>query len=788
MGRLRQLSEDLTPFWVAAMVAVVGCLVAAGSGWAEREVGLFSRKETDATTVFSTRWWAEAVHRHDLLHGLELTLFDWRVRQAADSANTLSPKLRLVLAGDSTIQSLRLRYPLGEVFGVTFPRQLYARVLRELGAQGTKVVAFDVLLSDDRPDHPGVSLPGSTNQVSSDGFFADQIAAHGRVVLGTLADDPPTPRFRNVAYALGGVDSPRDIDGSARRVRTFVDCRYIGSQVINYATKRGLYVELDPTNSVHLIDPAGERGLVLPVTPDGQVELPMGGARISVPAFEERRVWHMGIVLAAEELGLDLASAKVGAHQIVLTGTNGVRRVIATGPGNTMMVDWSVTSSSVPAQSMEHLLYEDMVRQSGRRTNQADLHQGKLVVFGSVATGSNLADIGPTPLAPSDFLVSTYVNVANSLLLDRMVRRWPPWAELGLQLVLSLLAAGLTWRLRLVVAELTVLAIGLAYLGAAIACYVQWRLWVPIVCPLVLGLALNHAAMLVWRVFFEQKERQRVRSVFSRIVAPEVVQELLKADHVGLGGARRKLTVFFADVRGFTEMTDRYQAAAEEHVRRQGFGEAETDRYFEQQAREVLDTVNLYLATIADVVKAHKGTLDKYIGDCVMAFWGAPASDPRHAVNCVLAAIAAQRAVHRLNDDRAAENARREEENKARAAAGGPLLPLLQQLSLGTGINTGTMTVGLMGSDAHILNYTVFGREVNLASRLEGVSGRSRIIVGHGTYEELLRHAPELAALCVALEPVTVKGFRDTVRVYEVPWRQAGTAAAGIAGPRPWTA
>jgi len=392
----------------------------------------------------------------------------------------------------------------------------------------------------------------------------------------------------------------------------FVDCRYIGSQVINYATKRGLYVELDPTNSVHLVDPAGERGLVLPVAPDGQVELPMGGARISVPAFEDRRVWHMGIVLAAEELGLDLASAAVGPREIVLTGTNGVRRVIATGPGNTMMVDWSVTSPSVPAQSMGHLLYEDMVRQSGRRTNQADLHQGKLVVFGSVATGSNLADIGPTPLAPSDFLVSTYVNVANSLLLDRMVHRWPLWAELGLQLVLSLIAAGLTWRLRLIVAELTVLAI---------------------------GLALNHAAMLVWRVFFEQKERQRVRSVFSRIVAPEVVQELLKADRVGLGGARRKLTVFFADVRGFTEMTDRYQAAAEEHVRRQGFGEAETERYFEQQAREVLDTVNLYLATIADVVKAHKGTLDKYIGDCVMAFWGAPASDPRHAVNCVLAAI-----------------------------------------------------------------------------------------------------------------------------------------------------
>ena len=163
-----------------------------------------------------------------------------------------------------------------------------------------------------------------------------------------------------------------------------------------------------------------------------------------------------------------------------------------------------------------------------------------------------------------------------------------------------------------------------------------------------------------------------------------------------------------------------------------------------------------------------------------MAFWGAPSPDPKHAVNCVIAAIDAQRAVHRLNEERGSENARREEENKDRAAAGKPPLPLLPQLALGTGINTGTMTVGLMGSDAHILNYTVFGREVNLASRLEGVSGRSRIIIGHETYEELCRHVPELAAVCIALEPVTVKGFRQPVKVHEVPWRQAENVAAGI--------
>jgi adenylate cyclase len=95
-------------------------------------------------------------------------------------------------------------------------------------------------------------------------------------------------------------------------------------------------------------------------------------------------------------------------------------------------------------------------------------------------------------------------------------------------------------------------------------------------------------------------------------------------------------------------------------------------------------------------------------------------------------------------------------------------LPLL---SLGTGINTGAVTVGLMGSNDHILNYTVFGRDVNLASRLEGVSGRGRIIIGAGTYEALRRDDPALAATCIEQEPTTPKGFQKPVRNFEVPWQ-----------------
>ena len=196
------------------------------------------------------------------------------------------------------------------------------------------------------------------------------------------------------------------------------------------------------------------------------------------------------------------------------------------------------------------------------------------------------------------------------------------------------------------------------------------------------------------------------------------------------------------------------------------------EKYFEASAREMLETVNLYLAAVADVIKKHGGTLDKYIGDCVMAFWNAPTLNEKHALVCVEAAIDAQRAVQVLNEQRQQQNPARDMENRARISAGLPPRPMHVSLQLGTGINTGYVTVGLMGSDQHILNYTIFGREVNLASRLEGESGSGRIIISDTTYNHLLRASPTLASTCKELFPVKPDGFLNPVRIYEVPWKE----------------
>jgi adenylate cyclase len=193
--------------------------------------------------------------------------------------------------------------------------------------------------------------------------------------------------------------------------------------------------------------------------------------------------------------------------------------------------------------------------------------------------------------------------------------------------------------------------------------------------------------------------------------------------------------------------------------------------------------VNQYLGLVADIVIKQDGTLDKYIGDCVMAFWGAPTNNSKHASACVRAAIEAQRALEDFNRRRAVENKERELENLARKSAGLPPREMLPILTLGSGINSGMAIVGMMGSQQEQQNYTVFGREVNLASRLESLSGRGRIYISQATHDQLQREDPSLAATCISRPSEKVKGFSQPVAIYEVPWKSPEPAERPAAEP-----
>jgi class 3 adenylate cyclase/CHASE2 domain-containing sensor protein len=715
--------------------------------------------------------------RLDFFERLECMTYDLRARAALHFSAPAATNLAFVSMGESSIAAVKSG-ELGYHFGLYWPRQVYGRLVEELSAQGAKTVAFDVLFGELRPDHPPVQMADGS-LIESDDFFALQARHAGNVLVPVTPDVTPPDLFVTNMLALGDISTERDSDGVLRRVKAFRCLRHWHPLIENTAKKRGLSLSDILVKKDRIILPLEDgQTLEIPLDGNGNMDIKSRKAAAGQPAkakpFTDERVWHMGIVLAAQELNLDLNHADVNLPhgRIALRGANNVERVIPVDADGYFYVDWRLTKDDphLTCASIESLLLQDRQRLLGQTNGLCDDFRGKLVVVGSAAQGNDLTDRGATPLEKDTLLVSKHWNVANSIITGQFIRRASLPTEMALIIFLGVLTAFLTWQMRAFVASAAVLLLLLTFIAAGFYAFVEFRCWLPLVFPAG-AMLVEHLSLVTYRVVFEEREQRRVRSVFSKIVSPDVMNELLGAETLSLGGARREVTMFFADVRGFTTLTDEMQQRVADFVREHQLEADVAETCIEESARETLETVNLYLTTVADAVKKHGGTLDKYIGDCVMAFWGAPTPNERHASDCVWAAIDAQRAIRELNERRTAQNTARETENRARLSAGMPPKPPLRALQLGTGINTGLATVGLMGSDAHILNYTVFGREVNLASRLESVSGSGRIIISDTTYNHLLRQDPALASTCIEMFPVTVKGIRDAVQIYEVPWQ-----------------
>ncbi len=217
---------------------------------------------------------------------------------------------------------------------------------------------------------------------------------------------------------------------------------------------------------------------------------------------------------------------------------------------------------------------------------------------------------------------------------------------------------------------------------------------------------------------FEDIERQRIKDVFARYVAADVVEEMLKIDCDFFDGQRRELSVLFSDLRGFTAASERL----------------DTD--------VLVRMLNEHLSAMSQVVLRNHGTLDKFIGDCVMAFWGAPVEQPDHALRAVRTAVQ-MRSAH--------------EELLAKWKQRG--LPAIQ---IGIGINTGEVFVGNIG-DERKSSYTVIGDNVNLASRLEGVARGGEVLITPPTLEQVRDHVE-----VVEMEPVRVKGKSNAIALFNV--------------------
>ena len=348
--------------------------------------------------------------------------------------------------------------------------------------------------------------------------------------------------------------------------------------------------------------------------------------------------------------------------------------------------------------------------------------RGKIVLVGTTATG--IGDMRPIPFVKQSYPgVEIHANVLDNILHDSFLKRGSAeeltdlWVLLICGLVMGLLfvwAKPLHSTLLYLVA-LTVL-VTFVYLQFA-----HRGRWLSLVLPGT-TLSLNYLGVTSYRVLFEEKEKRKVRGAFSQYVAPGFIAQLLKdPSRLKLGGEEAELTVMFTDIRDFTAISEKLSPPA------------------------LVELLNQYLTEMTQIVFENRGTLDKYIGDAVMAFWGRPFIGMQdHAVRACRAALQMKTKLAELNAAWRSQNR--------------------PELRIGIGINTGLMMVGNMGSERRF-NYTVMGDHVNLSSRIENLNKEygTQIILSEYTMAQV---GGEFATR--KLDLIRVKGKQKPVAIFEL--------------------
>ena len=358
---------------------------------------------------------------------------------------------------------------------------------------------------------------------------------------------------------------------------------------------------------------------------------------------------------------------------------------------------------------------------------------GKLALIGTSAAG--LYDIKATPLQDKVPGVEVHAQVLEMILSGQQLLRpnYALGAELSALAVIGLLLVALVPLIGAAFTLVlgTILAAGMA--ASSWYLFTAQGLLIDVAYPLVSALAVF--ILLVFTNYLrEESRRQQVRGAFSQYLSPTLVDQLAnEPDRLVLGGEKREMTILFSDVRGFTTISEGLQDRPEELTR----------------------LMNRLLTPLTGTILANKGTIDKYMGDAIMAFWNAPLNDADHVRNACLAALAMHEALEALNRELAAES-----------AAG---LAHIDRLRIGVGINSGLCVVGNMGSEQRF-DYSVLGDAVNLASRLEGQSPTygADIVLGEATQASLDGHG-----VCAELDLIRVKGKREPQRIFAL----LGTAA-----------
>ncbi|MDW8095143.1 MAG: adenylate/guanylate cyclase domain-containing protein, partial [Caldimicrobium sp.] len=393
------------------------------------------------------------------------------------------------------------------------------------------------------------------------------------------------------------------------------------------------------------------------------------------------------------------------------------KRILPTDPSGRILIPYYGGINS-----FKHLSVVDILED---RVSRQDI-EGKIVLVGATAVG--IYDLRVTPTSPVMPGVEKHAHVIASILENRVLIPAPAyWNYL---LIFGCGLIGLLFvKLRSLYSLFVLVTVTISLFGGAFYLFKIKGIWLPVVGAFF-NLVFQFFVLITIKYAFFEREAKFIRNVFSSYVTERVVQELIKNPEMAkLGGERKEVTVFFSDLRGFTSMSEKLDP------------------------EKVVEILNEYFSAMTEIVFKWEGTLDKFIGDAIMVFWGAPIHIPDHGERAVRCAVEMVQRLRELN-------------NKWRQE-GRP------ELYLGAGIHTGQALVGNIGAEGKKMDYTVIGDTVNLASRLEGLNKQynSEIIISEATFERvkpLLERELKDVVEVIPLGETFVKGKEKPIRIYQI--------------------
>jgi len=655
------------------------------------------------------------------LEAVELRTYDWRLSHTA-RPETARQDIALVEIDESSLRNLQStagRWP--------WPRTVHSMLIDYLARAPAKVVAYDVLFTDS-DTRTGFEFGGTTwSGAESDKALADSIKAAGNVLLladaaydtatpGAVLPDqgyrlesggaleregilPPLPALAQSAAGLGHNLFILDADGPLRHMTPFVR-----------AQQRAL--------------PSLGMAAALRAAGIGPRDVRLEGTALRLASRRMPLTWRQ----------VD-REGDVVRHLWALIDFRGP--ALLDEPNRSAPPNGAeITSRMYPTYTFfDLLLSENQLLTKETPKVDPSIFRDKIVFVGTTASG--LLDTFESPFGHGKMPgIQIHAAVADDILSNRFIRPAAPWVRV-VSVVAGALVVGMAaallpawWATLATFAVMALMAWWATFLFTN-------GVWFNLTQP-VLASWFALLGGVGYQYFFEDREKRRVKQLFGRYVSKDVYAVLMANPGLArLGGQRREMSVLFSDIRGFTTVTER------------------------GQPDEIVGMLNEYFSSMVDLVFKHGGTLDKFVGDMVMALYGAPLDDPDHADHAVQTALAMLAELGRLN-------ARWKEQGR------------FSGLDIGIGINTGPMIAGNIGSEA-IMSYTVIGDAVNLGSRLESLNKDfgTRIIISDATRQRLkgdYQFRP--------LGDVVVKGKTHPVAIFEVVGPAAGMVSDMKRGAR----